>query len=72
MSKKTALLILVAVLLAIVIYIFYARYQAQAPSSVLPNSTSSYPTFQGPPPGSVPYVKGPTAPPPGYDNQARD
>jgi len=66
MKAKKAWLILIAVLLAIVIYVFYVRYQAQAPSPNFPKS--SYPSFQGPPPGSVPYVKGPTEPPPGFQS----
>ncbi len=54
------IVILIVILLVLFSLYFLVTKKAEAPSK------SNKIQFQGPPPGAVPYVKGPTAPPPSY------
>jgi hypothetical protein len=63
MEKKLAywvVAVLVLILLFFIGIVTFTSQPAQAPE------VKTNPEFKGPLPGSAPYVKGPTEPPPGY------
>lgn len=52
--------VLVIIFLFFIGLVIFTSRRAEAPE------VKAEPEFRGPPPGSIPYVKGPTGPPPSY------